>query len=118
MFSAFFALAERLLHAVSPVPAALVTASLSADPFLDEGRAVREFDPARFGGRKEHHGITVNQLNLRKGDGNDTALLKPDAKDFQVVPCTPATDAKNDTPFDPNSFDPAGHRFPRRSRDL
>ena len=70
-----------------------------------------EFDPARFSDGEEHHGLTVDQLDLREVDGDDTALLTRGAKDFQVVPCNPAADAQNDTPFEPNSVDSAGHRL-------
>jgi hypothetical protein len=71
---------------------------------------VREFDPARFGDGEEHHGITVDQLDLREVYGDDTALLERRAKDVHVVPGNPPTDAQDDIPLDPNSVDPAGHR--------
>ena len=72
---------------------------------------MRELDPARFGDGEEHHGITVDQLDFREVDGDDTALLERGAKDSQVVPGNPATDAQHDTPFDPDSVDSAGHRL-------
>ena len=86
-------------------------ASLFRDPLPDEGGTVREFDPARFRDSEEHHGITIDQLDFREVDGDDTALLDRGTKDVQVVSCHPATDAQNDTRFDPNAVDSAGHRL-------
>ena len=70
-----------------------------------------ELDPARFFDGEQRHGITVDQLDGRKVDGDDTAVFKRGAKDFQVVPCNPAADAQNDTPFDCQPVDPACHGF-------
>ena len=65
--------------------------------------------PLRFGERQECHRITVDQLDLRELDGDDTAFLERGAKDLQVIPCDPPTDAQNDTLFNRKPVDSAGH---------
>ena len=65
--------------------------------------------PFAFGACQECHGITVDQFDLREVDSDDTAFLERGAKDIQVFPGNPATDAKNDTLFNRESVDSAGH---------
>ena len=69
-----------------------------------------EFDAIRFVEGQEFHSITVDQLDFRELDGDDTAFLERGAKDFQVFPCNPPTDAENGTLFNRKSVDSAGHR--------
>ena len=68
-----------------------------------------EFDAIPFVEGQEFHGITVDQFDLCELDGDDTAFLQRGAKDIQVFPCNPTTDAKNDTLFNRKSVDSARH---------
>jgi hypothetical protein len=70
---------------------------------------VSELDATRLVERQELHGITIDELDLRELDGNDTALLERSAKDFQVLPGNPPTDAQNDTLFNRTPIDSASH---------
>jgi hypothetical protein len=88
---------------------ALAAASLSCDPFADVRRTVSECDAIRFNEGQEFHRITVDQFDLREVDGDDTDFLECDAKDFQVFPCNPPTDAESNTPFNRKSVDSARH---------
>jgi hypothetical protein len=76
---------------------------------------VSEFDATRFVECQELHGITIDELDVRELDGNDTALLERHAKDVQVFPCDPPADAQNDTLINRKPIDSAGHaRWPVR----
>jgi hypothetical protein len=88
---------------------ALAAASLSRDPFADVGRTVSECDAIRFAEGQEFHRITVNQLDFREFDGDDTDFLERGPKDFQVFPCNPPTDAESNTLLNPKSVDSARH---------
>jgi hypothetical protein len=70
---------------------------------------VSELDAIPFGACQECHGITVRQSHLREVESDDTAFLERGAKDSQVFPGNPATDAKNDTLFEQHPVDPACH---------
>ena len=56
-----------------------------------------EVDAIPFGAGQEHHGITVDQFDLREVDRDDTVFLQRCAKDIQVVLGNATADAKNDT---------------------
>ena len=69
-----------------------------------------ELDAIRFVEGQQFHRSTVDQLDLRELDGDDAAFRERGAKDFQVFPCNPPTDAENDTLFNRKPVDSAGHR--------
>ena len=68
-----------------------------------------ELDAIRFVEGQQFHRSTVDQLDLRELDGDDTAFRERGAKDFQIFPCNPPTDAENDTLFNRKPVDSAGH---------
>jgi hypothetical protein len=70
---------------------------------------VSEADSLPFSAAQEHHGITVDQFDLREVDGDDTVFLKRCAKDIQAFTGNPTADAKNDTVFIREPVDSAGH---------
>ena len=89
----------------------LLRVSLSRDPLADERRTASEFDSARLTCCEDDHGIAVDQFYLCEVDGDDAALLKRGPKDVEGVSRNPPTETQNDTPFNPYSVDPAGHRL-------
>jgi hypothetical protein len=66
----------------------------------------------RFVEGQQFHSSTVDQLDFREIDGDDTAVLERDAKDFHVFPCNPPTDAENNTLLNRKSVDSGRHRGP------
>jgi hypothetical protein len=70
---------------------------------------VSEADSIPFSAGQEHHGINVDQFELREVDGDDTVFLKRCAKDIQAFTGNPTADAKNDTVFIREPVDSAGH---------
>jgi hypothetical protein len=70
---------------------------------------VSELDAIPFGACQDCHGIPVSQFDLREVESDDTAFLQRGAKDIQVFPGDPTTDAKNDIPFNQHSVDSARH---------
>ena len=59
---------------------------------------------------EEFPGISIDQLDFRELDGDDTDLLERDAKDVEVFPCKPPSDAENKPLFNRKSS------APKRSR--
>ena len=68
-----------------------------------------EADSISFTAGQEHHGITVDQFDLREVDGDDMVFLKRCAKDIQASTGDPTADPKNDTVFIREPVDSASH---------
>jgi hypothetical protein len=68
-----------------------------------------ERDAIPLGASQESHGITIDQLDVRQVDGDDTAILQRVAQDIQVFPLNPTADAKHDTLFNREPVDSARH---------